>query len=313
MYYLSVDFVCRFQGKAHLPCYKGSLLRGALGNALRHAVCMRNSTQCLECLLGSTCIFPRLFTFASAPADSFTAPRLPPPFCIEPPLDDLREYADGDIFTFRVKLFSYAVEYLPYFVHSFKLAGERGMGQGAADGQGRFSLEDVLLDGRSIYDTAKERLLPWQPKELPLPTLLSTARQETHLRLTLLTPLRFKQANRLAIGLDFTQLVLLLLRRLASLTALDGRTFRLPQGDFHALMHSAASMRLVKSDLRWHDWRRYSGRQHVAMQLGGLLGHVDYTGPTAAFAAYLDFAAAVHLGKQTSFGLGAMQATWNDL
>ena len=40
------------------------------------------------------------------------------------------------------------------------------------------------------------------------------------------------------------------------------------------------------------------------MEFGGLTGRVGFRGPVRAFADYLDFAHHVHIGKQTSFGLG---------
>lgn len=87
MKYISVRFVCRMQTRGSFSAYKGSMLRGSLGASLRRAVCMTQKTECCRCMLCGTCIFPRLFTAASAPKGSDTAPQLPPPFCIEPSRD----------------------------------------------------------------------------------------------------------------------------------------------------------------------------------------------------------------------------------
>jgi len=309
MRYLSVEFLCTVRSEAHFPLYKGSMLRGALGNSLRHAVCMMQGRDCLDCMLSKTCIFPRLFTFAGAPENSHAAPMVPPPFCIEPPQDGICDFAQGDTFHFGLKLFSYATDYLPYFIHAFKLAGQRGMGRGTAEGQGRLTLEDVRQEGISVYDAANERLQQHEEQDLPLPRL-GDAGAESALTLELLTPLRFKQANRLATELDFGLLLRLILRRLGSLQALEGKDFRLPPADFSALREAASRMRTAASDVRWRDWRRYSGRQNTSMQLGGLTGRIRYAGPAAAFAEYLDFAVRAHLGKQTSFGLGAVAVTF---
>lgn len=309
MRYLSTEFVFKMQSEGHFPLYKGSMLRGVLGNSLRHAVCMMQGRNCPDCMLERTCIFPRLFTFASAPENSRTAPMLPPPFCIEPPQNDICDFAQGDSFCFRLKLFSYAVEYLPYFIHAFKLAGQRGMGRGIAEGQGKLSLDDVRQDGVSIYDAVNERLLPHQIQNLSVPRLAGS-RAEGRLTFELLTPLRFKQANHLAAELDFSLLLRLILRRLGNLHALEGKEFRLSPDEFSALREAASGIGTAANALRWHDWRRYSGRQNTAMRLGGLVGRVSYVGPVTAFAEYVDFAAKVHLGKQTSFGLGAVTATW---
>ena len=303
MRYLFVEFHCSLISEAHFPLYKGSMLRGTLGNYLRHAVCMMQGKDCPDCMLVKTCIFPKLFTFVSAPENSRIAPMMPPPFCFEPPQDNVCDFAPGDSFCFRLKLFSYAVEYLPYFIHSFKLAGQRGMGRGTKEGHGRFSLNDVQLeDGVSIYDAVNEQLF------LSLPHMCDSY-DESSLTINLLTPLRFKQANHLAAELDFSLLFQLILRRLGSLYALEGKDFRLPQDDFKVLQQAASSVRITASNLHWRDWRRFSGRQNTTMQLGGLVGSVRYSGPIKVFSEHLDFATKVHLGKQTSFGLGALSVT----
>ncbi|MBQ9405155.1 MAG: CRISPR system precrRNA processing endoribonuclease RAMP protein Cas6 [Desulfovibrio sp.] len=309
MKYLALDFHFSVQSQAHFPLYTGSMLRGAFGNSLRHAVCMMKGKNCADCMLAASCIFPRLFTATARVQNCHAAPLAAPPFCIEPPLDGVCDLACGAPFSFRLKLFSYAVDYLPYFVHAFKLAGQRGMGQNAKEGQGKMALVDVCQDGRSLYDADSEQLTPAREDMLPVPALDADATPAT-LRLELLTPLRFKQANRLSTNLDFAMLIRLILRRLSSLQALEGQDFRLPVDDFAALQKASAAMRTLSTDLRWRDWRRYSGRQDTAMQLGGLVGSVRYAGPAATFARYFQFASAAHLGKQTSFGLGAM--SWEE-
>lgn len=306
MRYLCVEFLFHARTEALFPRYAGSMLRGALGNSLRRAVCMMQGKDCPDCMLASTCAFPRLFTFVNAPKDSHSAPMLPPPFCIEPPQGGKCELVPGDSFRFNLKLFSYAVDYLPYFIHAFKLAGERGMGRGSSEGRGRLALSDVRQEGVSIYDADNERLLPHQAETLSLPEP-GNSRESGAVSIELQTPLRFKLANRLSADLDFPLLLRLILRRVANLEGLEGRKFHLPPPAFAALREAASSVRTQAAALRWHDWRRYSGRQDTAMQLGGLLGRVSYAGPVGAFAGYLDFAARVHLGKQTSFGLGALR------
>lgn len=113
MKYLAVRITCRLLSDASFSAYKGSMLRGTLGSQLRRAVCMTQKNDCTQCLLGRTCIFPRLFTAASAPQGSGTAPLLPPPFCIVPTTDKKTLYEKGEFFSFTLKLFSYAVDICP--------------------------------------------------------------------------------------------------------------------------------------------------------------------------------------------------------
>lgn len=305
MKYLQLSLVCRMQSPACLYAYNGSMLRGVLGANLRRAVCMTQKKECVQCMLASTCVFPRLFTAAAAPEKCGTAPMLPPPFCLFPAPEGQRVYAPGEMFAFTLRLFSYAVEYLPYFIHAFTLAGQRGIGRGAEHGQGRFRIIDVMQGGHSIYDAEAERLHPYAPADLPLPAF-HPGREEQALDLRLLTPLRFKQENRLAAELDFPRLIGLILRRIKSLLALDHEVFRLPREEFSTLMQAASAVQVEENGLVWQDWSRYSGRQNTLMKLGGLIGRIRYRGAVESFRDYLEFAQRVHIGKQTSFGLGAL-------
>ena len=72
------------------------------------------------------------------------------------------------------------------------------------------------------------------------------------------------------------------------------------------IRHHADDVRIQAHDLRWHDWTRFSSRQDTLMQMGGLLGGLSLVGPGLdAFAPALWYGQWVHVGKGTSFGLGA--------
>jgi hypothetical protein len=80
--YLQLRFKLSAQKEAHLPRFKGSLLRGAFGHALRRMVCVMGPGElCENCMLRSQCIFARLFeTFIEGEPPPFlrglqTAPR----------------------------------------------------------------------------------------------------------------------------------------------------------------------------------------------------------------------------------------------
>jgi CRISPR/Cas system endoribonuclease Cas6 (RAMP superfamily) len=58
--------------------------------------------------------------------------------------------------------------------------------------------------------------------------------------------------------------------------------------------------------LHWHEWTRFSSRQDTRMQMGGLLGDLTLGGPgLPTFWSSLWYGQWVHVGKGTSFGLGA--------
>ncbi len=73
-----------------------------------------------------------------------------------------------------------------------------------------------------------------------------------------------------------------------------------------ALLLAADRLHPDLSALRWHEWTRYSSRQHTLMELGGLLGTFELSGPDLApLWPLLWLGQWVHAGKGTTFGLGA--------
>jgi hypothetical protein len=58
--------------------------------------------------------------------------------------------------------------------------------------------------------------------------------------------------------------------------------------------------------LTWHDWTRWSSRQQQHMKLGGLMGRFRLpNGALADLWPLIWLGQYLHIGKNTSFGLGA--------
>ncbi|MDI9571327.1 MAG: CRISPR system precrRNA processing endoribonuclease RAMP protein Cas6 [Pseudomonadota bacterium] len=125
------------------------------------------------------------------------------------------------------------------------------------------------------------------------------------LEVELLTPLRLKYMNRLGASLPFHVLIRASLRRVAALCHYygDGE----PALDYRGLTARAQAVAADETDLFWFDWERYSSRQDQRMLMGGITGRVRYTGEIGEFLPLLRFCEKVHLGKQTTFGLGRIR------
>jgi CRISPR/Cas system endoribonuclease Cas6 (RAMP superfamily) len=67
-----------------------------------------------------------------------------------------------------------------------------------------------------------------------------------------------------------------------------------------------------ESTLQWFDWKRYSNRQEMEMLMGGLVGGISYTGALTEFCPLLRLGEVVHVGKQTTFGLGKIEVKESD-
>ena len=56
--------------------------------------------------------------------------------------------------------------------------------------------------------------------------------------------------------------------------------------------------------LRWHDWSRYSSRQQREMTLGGAIGTWTLEGELAPLLPWLQLGERLHVGKNTTLGMG---------
>ncbi len=122
------------------------------------------------------------------------------------------------------------------------------------------------------------------------------------LNLLFLTPTRLKYGERLTPQLEFHILVRNLLRRVSLLSYFHWEEEL--DFDFKGLIEDSKNVRVLRSDLKWYDWERYSNRQEVRMKMGGFIGPVVFEGDFSPFIPFLFLGEYVHVGKGTSFGLG---------
>ncbi len=309
MIYGKYRFSCTLDSEAGLPFYKGSTFRGVFGRALRQTVCALKREECSQCLLKQRCVYALVFETSEAvemPGGSRIASP-PHPFVIEPPLTTETEFPAGSSFDFNLLLFGEANHNLPYFIYAFDQMGKIGIGRKINGKRGRFSLKRVTHGTRTVYSDVDHRLDAADSLEtLTIPDLNSCSGESFCLRIVLETPLRLKFENRLKADLPFHVLVRAMLRRVSSLLNCHGEGE--PPLDYRGLVKRAETVRIVDTDLNWFDWRRYSHRQDKSMLMGGMAGTVTYEGKIGEYMPLIEFCSKVHLGKQTSFGLGKIKA-----
>ena len=287
-----------------MPPYAGSTLRGGFGQAFRKIVCTQGPIDCRDCTLKAVCPYP--YIFETAPFEGAQQLRtygdVPRPFVIDP-LSTRGEYRRGESFAFRLTLIGRAIDYLPYFLVSFRELGEIGMGKG----RGRFQLTQVLTDGgESIYD-GDTQMVHNRNNALCFDKIQGEAESLPTDALTvhLLTPTRVTHEGQITDKLPFHLFWRRLVGRISALAYFHcGESLDL---DFKGLIAQAETVQTVQHRLRWHDWTRYSSRQNQKMQLGGLVGDVTYAGDLATFLPFVALGAFLHVGKNATFGLGKYQ------
>lgn len=307
MKYGKYTFLCVFDDNAALPPYKGSTLRGIFGHALKKVVCALKKQDCADCLLAQQCIYPSIFenTIHSDQHNSAKRTVQPPhPYVIEPPDDTKTNFQKGDNLNFVILLFGKANEYLPYFIYAFDQMGQIGIGKRIDGKRAGFFLKQVMVNEALIYDR-KDGKIRKQPALYDLvvnPDSILQTDQEMIINLQLSTPLRLKYHNSLKAELPFHILARAMLRRASTLLANhDGLE---PALDYQGMVKRAKEVTIKKADISWFDWRRYSNRQDQEMLMGGMIGSIEYQGKLAEYLPLINFCEKVHIGKQTTFGLG---------
>lgn len=260
--------------------------------------------------------------------------------------DRPRQFNVGDELRFGLVLVGRAIDYFPIFLHSIGEMAYRGLGVGraafdlkevflkAAHGESErvYSGDDHMLslptrigEPLSASIAAKmgeqedrhgepavesmEQMIGEALSRLARPATESESRVEDSgfaLKLRFLTPVRIKVKDDLQTGLSFQLLVRSLLRRVSMLTAVHGNGRM--QLDYRDLIERAATVRVVRSTLRWWDLERYTDRQETKLKVGGLIGEVEYEGRVIdEFMPLIVAGELLGVGTGTSLGLGKFQ------
>lgn len=293
-----------------LPGYLGSTLRGGFGTALKTSMCGNLSRDCGSCGIAKRCLYAKTFEpkFLSD-GINLRGMEPPPAYVLEPPSEHLSRLGRGESLSFNLLLFGEANSCLPFFLNAFEMMGRRGIGRrGNGPGGGRFALQEVgQKPGVNLFDPETGRLTT---EPVADHIRLREAPSDAFLTLTaaLRTPLRLKFHSQLQDTLPFHVLVRAALRRVSAVFAVHGNGE--PDLEYARLTAEAAQVRTLSCKLRWLDWERYSNRQKRRMMLGGMVGTVRYAGVPGEYLPVLEMAGLMHLGKQSTFGLGKLEMLW---
>jgi hypothetical protein len=301
--YVRLRCTLRAEAPAVLPPFKGSLLRGAFGHALRRLACSLGPAQaCPDCVLRRTCVYPRVFeTLIEDDPPPFLRglPTSPRPYVFEPGTDE-RLFAPGDPLPFDLLLFGQAADLQAWALLAIERMARSGLGRDrhpfvleTADASTGNGWQTVYAAGR--ISPALAAVQPLLPSGAPL--------DDRQVALRFLTPTRLLVRGTLVEEPAFRPLVFAALRR-----ALELSWFHLPgaQLDWHfrPLLDLASGIRVTARSLHWHHWERYSNRQGRKIEMGGFEGTIHLEGDLAPFAPLLRMAEVLHIGKGATFGLG---------
>src|SRR5690348_4555724 len=109
---------------------KGNMLRGGFGHAFRRFCCIPHCKDTKTCPLAATCPYKGVFE-PSPPPDSERLSKnrdIPRPFVFRAPQAMQSFFGKGEAFEFGLVLIGRVLDFLPYFVLSFRELANEGLG-----------------------------------------------------------------------------------------------------------------------------------------------------------------------------------------
>jgi len=252
------------------PSFLGSILRGALGYALKRVVCINPSYECNNCFAKDNCLFYDFYE----KKNSFH------PFRFDFKLNQEK-------FDFSLYLFEEATEKIPYILSSLhKLFNEIGIGKDRK----KLTIDTIRCNDTIVFKENKfiDSALP---KEFQIDSFSSNATIE------IITPLRMKYQNRLLKTKPPLEVLL---------QSIYNRYLELKQTQ-RAKLPFTPSYQEKENKIFFRELTRYSNRQKTKMQLGGIMGKITYENLDRQSFELLKLGEILGVGKQTVFGLGKIE------
>ena len=251
------------------PYFIGSQLRGALGYALKHIVCINQKRICHNCYAASQCVYYDFYENKN----TYHAYRF--------------DYELGKAYyDFNFYLFDKATQSLPLIISAFHfMLTEQGLGK-----------EHALIKD---FDLFVNDINCYKDKSLSLPKSYTKCVdiQDFHQNVMLhfRTPLRMKQNN------TFIKSENLTLRDIVN--SIYQRQMRILGREYEKFPYQISG-EIVERDLYFKELTRLSNRQKTTMNLGGIMGQITLQGLNKETYEILKIGEILGVGKQCVFGLG---------
>ncbi len=289
-----ISFILQFKTSITFEALPTFFFRGILGNSLRKESCITDEKECTHCIYRNRCAYAWFFESHIAKkngvADGIN--RASHPFILfvkNGPTKTVKEL------TLEMTIIGEGVVYLPQIISAIQDAGNNGIGKERTP----FTIVSVKSKGRELESMKISSELIRK-----FTTTTSDNREYREIEIRSLTPIRLQKDKEVLRALDYETLITACARRVRLLEGFHG-TPELP--DLRTVQDLILPKE-IQTDLRYEPMTRYSGRQKMTHDLGGLMGTMQISGEFTEFELSLLKAGELfHIGKNTGFGLGRYQ------
>lgn len=282
--YLQLRVALTALERAELPPYLGSTLRGVIGQALLQ-------TDRKACA----------FLYENKNEDSVGVQITVKPYVIVPPKICMPRtiIGQGQRLEFEILLIGTAVKYIDSLITALEQIHQFGVGAHRY----RFCLSEIV--------NSREQRILWKQRKYSVSGVSADVipchelRNVTGAIVKICTPLRIRHGGRLIESILFQTLIRNITNRVVELTERYGGW--VDRREVEVLLGLAGNVRTVKENLYLKPMKRYSNRSKEEMNIGGLMGEIEYEGDLTQFVPWLYIAQILHVGRNTTFGMGEIQ------
>jgi CRISPR/Cas system endoribonuclease Cas6 (RAMP superfamily) len=277
-----------------LPEFTGSLLRGSFGHALKNSFCTTEDRKCSDCTTVENCGYFYIFESQDNSYKNLGYHYKPHPYIITPSF--INHFKKGEHLNFEITFFGKFSNYLTHFIAAFQEMGKTGFGKD----RNKFSLFSVkdCVDNLVIYTDKTIHKKSLSEMSLQSYASSSTATYLENLQIQFLTPARFAENGKV-------------LKKISGKLLLDGIIRRYSSmHSFYGILHKddlnirGLEIKISTDQSSFKKWNRYSNRQERKVQQSGVIGTYTVENANVHLYELLKTMEILHVGKNTSFGLG---------
>jgi len=322
--FAKLELEIQFQDDFARAGFLGSRLRGGYGLGLLSQLCRRSDPlACASSPEICECDYLRLFRphrsnlklkLAGAPLGNNQ--NLPAAFVLDPP-NEREGYQSGERAKFCFIAIGPMCEFLEQSIKAFESFGKAGF---IVDSRrrARFALvavRNALIPGKPFYQPEDSGA---NESRNILDAVFMAQQYKNEIEVRFSTPTRIENQNArrkdretgLVIFSDFYDVVYNAAQRVGALWQLYGEAWPGP-GEFfrwrERLLKLSREIKTIENDLQVVRLRGYSNLQGAPKPLDGFVGRMRFSGDFSPFFELLRIGEIVHLGSETTCGLGAFR------